>query len=343
MNEDNLKNNISLSNCTIYDHIAIGDPKLWIPTPLLESILNRSLRGLNLGNLPLRTRSKVVKSKVCEALGYPIPETFQKTKPRFPGQNFDTYTQKANNLQIWNEELDPTRRYVIIKVNEGFTVEKVKVVTGQSLAKLDTTGTLTHKYQARLILKEATCELISQQDTSLTLPLLGVNTTREASPCNEPEPKKLLPINNIFKILSDLIGYNFEDPGYDQERNRGGELHKLICRTLGYVTSNDDGQFPDIKHQLLEVKLQMSPTIDLGLVCPNSTAPLDLPMIEGRQLRHCDVRYAIFYAKTTGKVVTLTHLFLTTGESFFSRFPQFQGKVLNKKLQIPLPKNFFSI
>jgi hypothetical protein len=39
--------------------------------------------------------------------------------------------------------------------------------------------------------------------------------------------------------------------------------------------------------------------------------------------------------------VMLTHLFLTTGELFFSRFPQFQGKVLNKKLQIPLPEDFF--
>jgi hypothetical protein len=32
---------------------------------------------------------------------------------------------------------------------------------------------------------------------------------------------------------------------------------------------------------------------------------------------------------------------LTTGESFFTRFTQFQGKVLNKKLQIPLPRDFF--
>ena len=40
-------------------------------------------------------------------------------------------------------------------------------------------------------------------------------------------------------------------------------------------------------------------------------------------------------------MVTLTHLFLSTGEKFFTRFPQFQGKVLNKKLQIPLPLNFF--
>ena len=53
------------------------------------------------------------------------------------------------------------------------------------------------------------------------------------------------------------------------------------------------------------------------------------------------MRYAIFCAHTDGARVTLTHLFLTTGAAFFDRFPQFQGKVLNKKLQIPLPSDFF--
>ncbi|WP_260580792.1 hypothetical protein [Sphingopyxis sp. PET50] len=53
------------------------------------------------------------------------------------------------------------------------------------------------------------------------------------------------------------------------------------------------------------------------------------------------MRYAIFSGITDGATVTLTHFYLTTGERFFSRFPQFQGRVLNKKLQIPLPSDFF--
>ena len=57
-----------------------------------------------------------------------------------------------------------------------------------------------------------------------------------------------------------------------------------------------------------------------------------MPSIEGQQIRHCDVRYALFHAATDGQTVTLTHLFLTTGEKFFTRFPQFQGRVdLHKK------------
>ena len=120
------------------------------------------------------------------------------------------------------------------------------------------------------------------------------------------------------------------------------------CRSLseagpgsGYAWTRRVRQFPDVRHQLLEVKLQTSPTIDLGLVCPNSEENLDLPKVGGQQMRHCDVRYALFYAVTDGRSVTLTHFFLTTGEKFFTRFPQFQGKVLNKKMQIPLPATFF--
>jgi hypothetical protein len=102
---------------SIYDPIAIGDPELWIPTPELEVILNRTLPGISVAGLPLRTRSKLVKEHICRVLGYPVPKSFKRTQPRFPGQYFDTDIQKSNNLQIWNEELAPTRRYVLLQVS----------------------------------------------------------------------------------------------------------------------------------------------------------------------------------------------------------------------------------
>ena len=169
----------------------------------------------------------------------------------------------------------------------------------------------------------------------------GVDLGAVSSPVVQPNAGQLLPIRDIFERLRPLIGEDFPDIGYDQERNRGAELHKLVCRHLGYTNYRDDGQFPDVRHQLLEVKLQTSPTIDLGLVRPDSEEALDVPNIEGEQIRHCDVRYALFCAVTDGSVVTLTRVYVSTGERFFSRFPQFQGKVLNRKLQIPLPADFF--
>lgn len=334
---------IRRSGLSIYDPIDIGDPELWIPTPELEQLLHAGLRGVSLAGLPLRTRSKVVKEHVCRALGYPVPARFKRTQPRFPGQFFDIYTQKSNNLQVWNEELAPTRRYVLVRVSESDVVTKVKVVTGDTLALLDSTGTLTQKYQARLIAGDVAAELISNEDTERLRSFVqpGLQLPAAASPISHPAAKQLLPISEIFERLRSLVGEVFADAGYDQERNRGAALHRLVCQRLGYADYRDDGRFPDVRHQLLEVKLQTSPTIDLGLVRPDSDEALDVPKVEGRQIRHCDVRYAVFYAVTDRSNVTLTNLFLTTGEKFFKRFPQFQGRVLNRKLQIPLPVDFF--
>lgn len=331
---------IKKSALTIYTGIPIGGEH-WIPTPTLEILLNEKLTGLSLKSLPLRTRSKVVKEHVCKALGYPTPSSFKKTQPRFPGQDFDTYTQKSNNLQIWNEEITPTRRYAIIRISETDKITKVKVITGNALARYDTTGTLTQKYQARLIPGVTKGELIVDVDTDLLRPYVCQTVNLGSyKPIDYPSVGQLLSITTIFDRLTPLIGQKFLDRGRDQERNRGGDLHRLVCRSLGYTNYQDKGQFPDILHQLLEVKLQTSPTIDLGLVKPCSIDALDVTL-NGQQMRHCDVRYALFYAEMNGNEVELTHLFLTTGALFFNRFPQFQGKVLNKKLQIPLPGDFF--
>jgi hypothetical protein len=81
---------IQKSGLSIYDSIEVGNPELWIPTPELEKLLDSAMKGISLSGLPLRTRSKVVKEHVCRALGYPVPTSFRKTQPRFPGQYFDT-------------------------------------------------------------------------------------------------------------------------------------------------------------------------------------------------------------------------------------------------------------
>lgn len=164
---------ISSSGLTIYDPVEIGDPNLWIPSSELETLLHESLVNTSLEGLPLRTRSKVVKQLVCQSLGYPIPKGFKKTQPRFPGQNFDIYIQKSNNLQIWNEEVSPERRYVIIRVSPEDMILKIKVVNGDSLSFLDTTGTLTQKYQARLVLGNEQKELIVDKDTTNLLPVIS--------------------------------------------------------------------------------------------------------------------------------------------------------------------------
>jgi hypothetical protein len=335
---------IASSGHTIYTTIEVGHPDYWIPIQHLEALLNDFMTGKSLAGLPLRTRSKVVKTSVCEALGYPVPKSFKKMQPRFFGQQLDVYVQKSLNLQIWNEELSPTRRYAIVQVFDDDIVGKVRVVNGQQLAILDRTGTITKKYQAGLELGLDHHELIALQDTLEMQPHTtpGLKLAIHTSPVEEPRSGELLPIADIFTRLIPLVGQQFADPGMDQERNRGAALHNMVCQALGYSTYGDTGQFPDIRHQLLELKLQTSPTIDLGLVEPSSQEYLDVQSLGFTQPRHCDTRYAIFYGQTDGRIVTLTHLFVTTGAMFFTRFRKFGGKTINGKIQIPLPRDFFA-
>ena len=191
---------IARSGLSIYDPIPIGDSDLWIPTQELEALLHHGLIGLSLADLPLRTRSKVVKESVCSVLGYPVPGSFRKTRPRFPGQRFDTYVQKSNNLQVWNEDLSPTRRYVLIRVSGHGRVVRVRVVTGDVLALLDTTGTLTQKYQASYTVDTpSTAELVSPVDTAVLAPLVSKNCDlSRAIPTLHPAASEILPINPGF-------------------------------------------------------------------------------------------------------------------------------------------------
>jgi hypothetical protein len=310
---------ISLSGLTIYDSLETK-LELYIDTRSLERILNQSLVGLNL-NYPIRTRSKVLKSSVCQAIGYPVPKTFRKTQPRFPAQNFDTYVQKSNNLQIWNEEVASSRRYVLIRVNDDQIVTRVKVVTGDVIAKLDPTGTLTTKYQARSRDRITESRLVSRADTTNVVKTLS---------------GPMLPIRELYKYLHTLVGSTIDNPGIDQERNRGAALQEAVCKCLN-ASWSDCGRFPDIPSQLLEIKLQTASTIDLGLVCPDSTEGIaSLP-----NFKHCDVRFGVFYGAPLPAGVKLDHLILTTGADFFTFFRRFEGNVQNAKLQIPLPANFF--
>lgn len=331
----NYPERISQSGNSIYDVIRESD-SLFLPLSELEALLRRELKGLDL-NYPLRTRSKILKAKICEILGYPVPKSFKKTHPRFPAQDFDTYIQKSNNLQIWNEEISPTRRYVIIRVDERSLVQAVRVVTGEHLAKYDKTGTLTRKYQAKSREPVVKTELVTTSDAYNMVDRVRALGCRNVLGTTV-EFGRFLPIAELYTKLKSLVGTTIRDPGADQERNRGGALHDAVCLCLGMSQRDDTGTCPDVMEQLLEIKLQTSPTIDLGLMSPDDKTHLE----ELAFVRHCDIRYAVFYGQTDGRNVCIKNLVMCTGQDFFSRFQRFEGNVVNAKLQIPLPSSFFA-
>lgn len=334
------KANIQRSNLTIYDEISPADDTLYISNEDLQQMLATAMVGISLSGLPLRTRSKVVKSKICEALGYVIPKSFKKTQPRFLGQNFDVYTQKSFNVQIWNEDIEPNRRYVFLQVTEDDTIKRVKVVTGAELASYDNTGTLTKKYQATMNSRGKSI-LFSQFDTNRIKDWINddINALDGENPNNAPQKGKLLSLQAIYDRLLPLTGKSIAYVDALQERNRGAELHKLVCHNLGYSTYEDDGTYPDIMNQLIEIKLQTSPTIDLGLHSPEDGETIFSS--PDRTFYSEDVRYVVFDGILVNQMVTLRYLYVVNGKDFSKVFPLFRGKETNAKLQLPLPHDFF--
>lgn len=335
----NYPSNISQSGLSIYDFINPTDQDLFIPINDLQEILADHMIGLSLAGLPLRTRSKVVKQEICNALGYPIPKSFTKTQPRFPGQNFDVYTQKSMNVQIWNEEVDGNRRYVFFQVDEDDTITAVKVITGDILVQYDRTGTLTRKYQATM--NSYGRNICSTDDSNVVCDwIIDSNSTLlEVNPNYYPRRNQMLRIAEIYRRLLPMVGKSISYLDAIQERNRSAELHSMICEHLGYSIYEDDGKYPDIANQLLEVKLQTSPTIDLGLHSPEDEECI--ASIGNTHFYSEDVRYAIFDGEVQGSRILLKNLYLVTGEDFTNYFPLFKGKGTNAKIQLPLPYDFF--
>lgn len=336
----NYVKNITKSGISIYDKIDSTNPYIYIPTNELEYILSKALIGMSLGNLPLRTRSKVVKKAICTALGYPVPSSFKKSHPRFPGQHFDVYIQKTQNVQIWNEDVDSTRRYIFLHVDNNDIITAIKIVIGSELVQYDRTGKLTKKYQATM--KSYGKNFCSSTDSNNVINWITPPPTAltNVSPNSYPARNQLLAISEVYQRLLPMVGQAINYLDAVQERNRGAELHSMICAHLGYSTYEDDGTYPDIANQLLEVKLQTSPTIDLGMHSP--TDGECIMSIGDTSFFSQDMRYAIFNGYIDKNKIILKNLYLVTGEDFTNYFPLFKGKETNSKIQFTLPHGFFN-
>jgi DNA-binding response OmpR family regulator len=83
------------------------------------------------------------------------------------------------------------------------------------------------------------------------------------------EPNKILPIKTIDERITDkLVGEKLDVSL--STKQRGQQLERMVAYQLGYKDMQDglEGGYPDIRNQMLEVKVQDSPTIDLGKYSP---------------------------------------------------------------------------
>ncbi len=341
------RDRVAASKASLYEPLH-GSPELVYDTPALQALLEREIVGQVVEGA-IRTRSKHLKQLVCAALGYKDPGTFTKSHPRFPGQDLDVHGQQSNNVQIYNQtDLDPRRRHALFRIDAEGLITAVRVIDGETLARLDKTKTITSKFQAARSSGSTSSSLVSDLDTALfreeLLPRNDVPTPLLAaqSPIEAPVPGLVLPIGALYERLVPLEGATLSNIGLTQERNRGAGLHRVVCELLGLGAYADSGQFPDVRSQALEVKLQTSPTIDLGLISPDSEDPA---VSLGRGLRHCDTRYLVAYGERSAdlQTVEITAVVLSTGRDFFDEFTRFGGLGSNKKFQIRLPNDFFEL
>lgn len=213
--------------------------------------------------------------------------------PKFRAEYIDTYivtSGNAYNLQVWNR--NPNSESIQIEYAGGevlsandvrFVLGKVNVQTNilESIIVMSPDyiennfgkfGKPTVKQQL-IVSRRKRSEIVDSEwlfvnDYEESCHLLAENAILAQSV--KQLPSRVLPLSVIKERLGDdFIGTRLDTSLSTKEK--GQFLERIVARKLGYSVSDTDvleGGYPDIPNQMLEVKVQESPTIDLGRYSP---------------------------------------------------------------------------
>ena len=304
---------------------------------------------------------------------YPLPELAEvgqfeivppkaKGVPKIAREFIDTYMVTSGdsyNLQVWNrlpanqillvkyesgESLKCTDvRFVFVRIDiQKNTVASIIILTPEYIEqKFGKFGKPTVKQQL-LISNKARKSILASAEKTLSFPdskKLSYYIRHDYFPpktgmVTEPDIKNLFSIALIKNLVSkELIGLKLDAAS---TKNRGQALEKKVLQLLGYEVKEKDllyGAFPDIKNQLLEVKVQDIQTVDLGRFSPER----EEIVIESSNLTTFDVRYLI--ALTNPKTEIIEGLILSPGEKLGELFSYISDE--SYKCQRTIPMNFF--
>jgi hypothetical protein len=147
----------------------------------------------------------------------------------------------------------------------------------------------------------------------------------------EPDLKELYSIALLKEIVAKkLIGKKIDAAA---TKNRGQALERMVLELLGYDIEENEllhGAFPDIRNQLLEVKVQDSPTVDLGKFSPER----EEFVIKEKNLTTYDVRYLI--ALTNPETEIIEGIILTPGERLGDFFSYVSSQSYKCQRNIPM-------
>lgn len=154
------------------------------------------------------------------------------------------------------------------------------------------------------------------------------------------DPNLLFTLEEIAILLKPLMGV-------DAPRDEGGRILEVrpkghwfefeVAKRLGYHYPPGAGLFPDLRHQLLEVKHHTgkSVTIDFGHHHPGSKDVIEARWNEKVRARVCDIRYLIALAPPPDHRVSV--MVLATGAEINNIFGVSPTKTIKYQLGIPNP------
>lgn len=281
--------------------------------------------------------------------------------PKITIEFIDTYivTSESNyNLQVWNripnsksvlinlENNEKLRcndvRFVFLKVKDKSIIDSVIILTPEYIEQnFGKFGKPTIKHQ--LLISSKIRENVLQKPVHIfffpdTEKLSYMVLDEFLKPSNnmmkEPNPNEIFSLKLIYNLVAkELIGLKIKSTS---TKNVGQELERIVLNLLGYkVDINDtlDGSFPDIKNQLLEVKVQESPTIDLGKYTPE----VEEVIVPESNLTTFDVRYLIALVEQNTGIIK--GVILCPGEKLGEYFTFVSDK--SYKCQRSIPSSFF--
>jgi len=216
---------------------------------------------------------------------------------RLWADTFKVYTDANYNLQVWNRNPDGDRPLVNVDGNDLFEGDVRHIITHRNEA----TGTLdcilildgpqivhhfgkfsvpTIKHQVIISGSKRNQILLMPGSTLIELDNIADNNLQDVMNCiknnpnpalfkSDPESQCLFSISQLDHLLREkLIGRQLE---YQGMKNAGQTLELIVMQELGYNVNEGElleGSYPDLRHQLLEIKVQESPTIDMGMHSP---------------------------------------------------------------------------
>jgi len=293
---------------------------------------------------------------------YEIVPPKGKGVPKITREFIDTYIVTSGtsyNLQVWNRI--PASNMLLIKYDSGESLQcddvrfvfvridipksaiaSVFILTPAYIEeKFGKFGKPTIKHQL-LISSKARNEIYSREDKILSFSdskKLSYHILHDYNPpksgmVEEPQIRELYSIELLKEMVAKkLIGKKLNAAA---TKNRGQALERMTLELLGYQVDDGDllfGGFPDIKNQLLEVKVQDSPTVDLGKFSPEN----EEIVVESENLTTFDVRYLI--ALTNPVTEIIEGIILSPGEKLGELFSYVSDQ--SYKCQRSIPMSFF--